>query len=266
MRQNFPRQLIVLISISIATSCSPLYVPSIRTFDHFSSKRQVRVSGMMDLAGFESHTSASITDHLTVSCSFFSSVRALANSRDTTSINGHLGNHNHRKTQLGAGYYGKIFNIPVEFSGGYSRGKSTAYEGFPSHDGFDEPLPGTYPSRYIRGAYNRLFIKAGAAVFSNNRTTIAFLVNVSAVRFFKIESQTKAFLFNTKNEYVFLEPAFDFKHNIERTPLYVVINAGFSHRVDNTPRAKTNRGSVPETWVLNNTFGIGIQLHKKDHD
>jgi hypothetical protein len=230
-----------------------------RTLNHFSSKHEVNASGMIDLSGFEGRAAVSVSDHLFISGSYSKSINGLANDRDTTFIGGLEGSHNHRMVEVGVGYYGKISRHYFEFKSGYSLGKSDVYEDFSSSDG--TYIPPTNPSRVINGAYNRIFVQYGGLVASKDNVALGIVLRVSSLKFSRIESETKQFVFDKRNRYYFFEPAFNLRVNTEKTPLYILLNLGFSRRIDNIPRQRTNRGDVPETWEFNNTFGIGVNLN-----
>lgn len=260
---NLKIRFIVLIVTytAIAFSCSPLYIPSARTMNDFSSKGEANASGMIDLSGFEGSAAISVTNHLMVHGSFSKSIYGLANARDTNSVGGMEGSHNHRMMEIGAGYFAKILGQSAEFQGGYSHGKSDVFED-PSRNS-ESPPRDWYSGRIINGAYDRFYIQGGMVFTKHGNNTMSFVIRVSGLKFSRIESETKGFVFDTRHRFYFLEPAIDVKHNIEHTPLYLRANIGFSKRIDNAPgRSSSFRGSIPEHWAISNTIGVGIHLEK----
>jgi hypothetical protein len=67
-----------------------------------------------------------------VHAGFSKSIYGLLNERDTLNVGGMEGSYNHRMVEIGAGYYGKILGAYSEFEGGFSRGRSDAFEDIPS--------------------------------------------------------------------------------------------------------------------------------------
>jgi hypothetical protein len=255
----------ILLAVVMASSCSPLYVPSVRTLNHFSSRGELNGTALADWSGFEGRAAVSVTNHLMIHAGFSKSFYGLLNQRDTTAVGGIQGSYNHRMLEIGTGYYGRAIGRYVEFEAGYGRGKSNTFEDIPyDPDGVPSSF---YPSRVIVAAYDRFYLTGGIALHEKKSLRVAFSTRVSLLKFSNVDSQSTQFKLDTRHRFWFVEPAIDIRHRIKGTPLYFLGNVGFCVRADGGPGrgSHTIRNSArPEVWGWSNVIGLGVHIGKSD--
>ena len=257
--------LILVLAAAVAmSSCSPLYIPSARTVNHFTSKHEVNATGLIDWSGFEGRAAFSATNHVMVHAGFSKSIYGLANDSDTAHVGGMEGSYDHRMVEIGTGYYGKILGAYTEFEGGFSHGKSDAFEDVPSDP---DNTPRSGPSRVINAEYNRFYVNAGVRLLEKDGFRVSAILRVSALKFSKMESETKHLVASIDRPYYYFEPAIDMRYDIDKTPLYFLANFSFCRSTKSGQtqgRGIARIGAVPEVWGWGQVIGIGIHLGKRN--
>lgn len=244
------------------SSCSPLYVPSLRTLNHLSSKQELNTSATIDWSGFEGRAAFSATNHVMVHGGFSKSIYGLLNERDTLNVGGMEGSYNHRMVEIGVGYYGKILGAYTEFEGGFSRGQSDAFEDIPSDP--DNPSSRFYPSRVINSSYNRLYVTGGIKIHGASRFRVGAIMRLSAVKFTAMESESSGFAVDISKPFLYLEPAFDLQYDFNNVPLYFFGNLGFCRNASSRGKGRSinSYGARPEVWRWSHMIGVGLHLRK----
>lgn len=125
-----------------------------------------------------------------------SSLWWLLNRRDTADVYTGFGKHyDHKMLELGAGYYGFVLGKYFEVEGGYSHGKSKAFEEVSS---YSEIPRSSYPSRMIYGIYDRADFQLGGTFARPGDGSWSTIIRVSCLKFSRIESQSAIFVFDKK--------------------------------------------------------------------
>lgn len=162
-----------IIVVALATSCSPLYVPSTRNVPLFREQGEFQGSVYLT-TGVDTQLAYAVTDNIAVMAngSFLST--KISEPEDYT--------RSHKYVEGGLGFYNVSKNFRTELFAGFGLGKGTS---FSQYYFFTQPF--SQKDLVATGKYNRIFIQP--SIGTNNRNfNLAFTPRISLVDFTEFSS------------------------------------------------------------------------------
>ncbi len=218
-----------LFILLIATSCSPVYVPNLRTAPVFTQAGEVQLSGSVGRS-FEAQAGVAVTNHIGLTGAFSYVNNTTVDDDDDDYLY-------HKFFEGGIGYFENSGRFCYEVYAGYGRGEGKSYD---NNNVFREAL--------ATGKYQRFYIQPAIGMNKHRIFNWAAMLRFSFVDFTSFNNGITV-VTDRQDPVLFIEPGFMGRVNFGNSNMFMTFQGGISF-----PQRETYFDHEPVT------LGVGLGL------